>query len=100
MRATVPLSTGSGPILRRASWTRVSGFSGRAMQIRHRSPERRPRASLRAGLWSVGLDVERVGHLGVAVDLPSDVHLVVAPIRANTPCAEEPSPEPEPALLD
>ena len=48
---------------------------------------------------AVALDVERVRHARLAVDLPGDVDLVVLAVRADAPGAPEPAPEAEPALL-
>src|SRR4051794_19678193 len=99
MRATVPPRTGSGPIRRRASCTRVSGLSKRAIQVRHRRPDGKDEPGSGAGIRSAGLDVQGMSDPGPAVGLPGHVDLIVAPIGPNTPSAQEPPPEAEPALL-
>src|SRR3954468_13450290 len=95
MRDTVPPSTGSGPIRRRASWTLVSGLVGMGRSTGHR----RANASAPAPAGFRSFDVEGMRELGPPVNLPSHVDLVVATVGADPPRPEEPAPEAEPALL-
>src|SRR4051794_3572600 len=100
MRATVPPRTGSGPIRCRASWTRVSGLSERAIQVRRRRREGKYERRSGTGFRSGGLDVEGMRDARLPVHVPGDVDLIVAPVGPNTPSAQEPPPEAQAALLD
>ena len=77
--ATVPPSTGSGPSAGGLVHAGI-GPGERGIQVVHRLLRRQFTSSVFCARASVlGLDVERVGHPGVTVELPGDVDLVVLP---------------------